>query len=115
MIGTLSVFVLAGCGSNKYDKSIDTVFNLEKDKNVWNSEEKEQINRNKSEVWVFNDGKYIEIDFPGKDYKNKAIYYERYYKKDAKGKYETANFDTKNYIKENAKLVYHEEKGKQVK
>lgn len=115
IISVLSIFVLASCGSGKYDKSIDSVFSLEKDKNVWNNEERGQINRSKSEVWVFNDGKYIEIDFPGKDYKNKPITYKRYFKLNSKDEYETANFDTETYIKEDAKLVYHEKNGEQIK
>ncbi|WP_040486335.1 cystatin-like fold lipoprotein [Listeria grayi] len=114
VIFLLSIFILASCGNSKYSEMIEKVF---KNSNslVWSKEEKRQMKREKSEVRVFDKGKYIEIDFSGKDYENKPITYKRYFKSNSKQEYERADFDTKNYIKEDAKLVYHEKNGEQVK
>lgn len=115
LISVLSVFVLASCGNSKYNKSIDKIFTMEKQQNVWSDDEKKHIQRGESEVWIFDNGKYVEMDFHGINYKNKPIIHKNYYKKDSKGAYKMADTDTEEYIKENAKLVYHEKNGKQVK
>lgn len=114
LISVLSIFVLTSCGSNKYNEAVDNAFKYGKE-NLYGKKEKAQMKRENSEVWVFDKGKYIEIDFPSKDVDNKPFTWKEYYALNSKGEYESADSDTKNYIKEDAKLVYHEKNGKHVK
>jgi uncharacterized protein YxeA len=100
--------ILAACGEqDKYNEAIDSSIKVEKEywKNNDSELEAKKITRKNSEVEVYDDGKYILLKFPELDY-------ETEYKRKGNGYYELPTSDEREYMKNDAKLVYAEKNGK---
>ncbi|EFU7331872.1 hypothetical protein [Listeria seeligeri] len=103
--------ILVACGEqNKYDEAIDSCIKHEFEywKDNYSETEAKQIKRENAEIKVYDDGKYIKLKFP-------KVQYETEYKKDSDGNYSLPSSDEREYIENDAKLVYYEKKGKSQK
>lgn len=60
----LSIFMLSACGDD-YDDEIDEVIKLENEQLNEPSMETDidKLNREDTQIWVYDDGKYIEIEY----------------------------------------------------
>lgn len=111
MLGLMLMLLmsLVACGGSKYDGAIDKV--IAQDKEAWMSinmdKAAKELDRDTADIRVYDDGKYIYLGF-GKNH-------ESYYKRLSDGSYEGASYDNKEYVKEDAKLVYEEKNGKTIK
>ncbi|MBC1506310.1 hypothetical protein HCJ58_04885 [Listeria sp. FSL L7-1509] len=100
--------ILVGCGEqDKYNEAIDSCIKNEFEywKDNYSEKEAKQIKRENAEIKVYDDGKYIKLKFP-------KVEYETEYKKDSDGNYSLPSSDEREYIENDAKLVYYEKKGK---
>lgn len=100
--------VLGACGEkDKYNEAIEMC--LKEDKKLalsYTSEsEQKEMTRNNSNIKVYDDGKYVYINFTVNDD-------EGYFKRKSDGSYDMGTYDDEEYMKNDAKLVYSEKNGK---
>ncbi|MDA1478028.1 cystatin-like fold lipoprotein [Bacillus changyiensis] len=79
-LSIIMIFVLAGCGGNKYDDAIDSTINQYKEHLKKEGLTYSDVKRNNAIVRVFDEGKYIQFAFYLKDHSRKLspyIYYEK--------------------------------------
>ncbi|KAA6449361.1 cystatin-like fold lipoprotein [Bacillus swezeyi] len=74
-LSLMIMFVLAGCGGNKFDDEIDKVISLEKKSQEEADLDANGIERENALVRVYDRGKYIQLGFYSDDQKRLSYYY----------------------------------------
>ncbi|MED2942851.1 cystatin-like fold lipoprotein [Bacillus swezeyi] len=87
-LSLMMMFVLAGCGGNKYDDAINNIIDQYQDKTE-KAYEDDQIKRDNALVMVYDGGKYIQIAFYNKN--SERDYYPYVYYEKLGDKYEEMN------------------------